>query len=188
MSCGRRRVGNICRRRLQEELQHRQSLKINDPWKLLDAVQQEVPLLDGRLVESIPLIRSVSLQNTSNLINLAVQLPSCNEPWQFPATGGRKTLWIQHSMRKPNYRSLGIATTESRTGQWNQQLHRTQWPLLPLSHSCMTLRTVSIPRCALPSCSSGNEAEDNGLTWFALSDQLETIIDHINASHKMHRQ
>jgi hypothetical protein len=92
--------------RLQEELQHKQqSLQVNDPWKLLYAVQQEVPLLDGRLVESIPLIRSVCLQNTSNLINLAVKLPSCNEPWQFPTTNGRKNLWIQHSMRKPNYHS-----------------------------------------------------------------------------------
>ena len=60
-------------------LQQQELLQINDSRKLLDAVQQEVPLLDGRLVESIPLIRPVCLQNTSNFINLAVKLPSSNE-------------------------------------------------------------------------------------------------------------
>jgi hypothetical protein len=75
-------------------------LQINDSRKLLDAVQQEVPLLDGRLVESIPLIRAVCLQNTSNFIDLAVKLPSCNEAWQFPTTSEGESLWIWHQKRK----------------------------------------------------------------------------------------
>ena len=78
-------AGNIGRA-LKELQQKQQLLQVNDSWKLLYAVQQEVPLLDGRLVESVPLIWPVRLKNTSNLINLAVKLPSCNEPWQFPTS------------------------------------------------------------------------------------------------------
>ena len=78
-------AGNIGRA-LKELQQKQQLLQVNDSWKLLYAVQQEVPLLDGRLVESVPLIWSVRLKNASNLINLAVKLPSCNEPWQFPTS------------------------------------------------------------------------------------------------------
>jgi len=91
-------AGNIGRA-LKELQQKQQLLQVNDSWKLLYAVQQEVPLLDGRLVESVPLIWPVRLKNTSNLINLAVKLPSCNEPWQFP-TSERKTLWIQWQQEK----------------------------------------------------------------------------------------
>lgn len=45
----------------KELLQHKESLQVNDSRELLDAVQQEVSLLDGWLVEGIPSIRPVCL-------------------------------------------------------------------------------------------------------------------------------
>ena len=77
-----------------------------------------------------------------------------------------------------NYKDRTTAADTALTGLWNQQSHQKQQPLLPLLHSCTTPRIVSRQQYALPACSSGNEAEDNGLTWSALSSQLETITDH----------
>jgi hypothetical protein len=77
-----------------------------------------------------------------------------------------------------NYKDTTTATDKAHTGLWNQQSHQKQQPLLPLSHSCTTPGIVSRQQYALPACSSGNEAEGIGLTWSALSSQLETIIEH----------
>lgn len=54
--------------------------EINDTRKLLNAIQQEVPLLDSCLIKSILCIRTISFQYSCYFINLAMQLPSCNEP------------------------------------------------------------------------------------------------------------
>lgn len=54
--------------------------EIDDTRKLLNAIQQEVPLLDSCLVKSILCIGAIGFQHSSHFIDLAMQLPCCNEP------------------------------------------------------------------------------------------------------------
>ena len=63
------------------------NLDIDDPGKLLDAVQQQIPLLHNSLVLPVLAVRAVGLHNAPNLVYLAVQVPARYEPRQL--SGGR---------------------------------------------------------------------------------------------------
>lgn len=58
-------------------------LDVDDPGELLDAVEQDVPLLDAGLVLPVLTVRPVGHHNTPNLIYLGVKSTAGNEPAQL---------------------------------------------------------------------------------------------------------
>jgi len=59
-------------------------LNVDDAGELLDPVQQNVTLLDRRLVLVILGIGPVRFNNTSNFVDATVQSTSSNKSCQFP--------------------------------------------------------------------------------------------------------
>jgi len=60
-------------------------LDINDAGKLLDTVEKDISLLDGRLVLIVLGIRAVSLHNSTDFVDPTMQPTSSNETSQFPS-------------------------------------------------------------------------------------------------------
>merc|ERR1719348_1869416 len=58
-------------------------LNIDDTRKLLDSVEQDIPLLDHGLVLGVLVVRPVGDHNASNLVYLSMQPSTGNEPAQL---------------------------------------------------------------------------------------------------------